>query len=746
MNLKSFSAILIAALPFTSGGASQASPVIGGLTRPEHVSPGLSGAVLIGELGCAACHPTTRAELAAKPGPDLSAVSARAHGAHLRAFIANPSSTKPGTTMPDVLGHLPAAEREATADALAHYLATLGGPAPTFTPPAPAAVERGRKLYHAVGCVACHSPETRLADSVPLGPVSEKYTIASLAKFLEDPLAIRPGGRMPDAKLDHFEAVDIASYLLRDQATPPPVIRPDPNLAARGKVLFTQHRCNACHTVGGAGPSPTLAALEQVRPEHGCLSTRPGAWPQYPLSEAQRTAVRAALAPPAAPLSVPENIELSLTRLNCVACHQRGELGGVPAHRDAYFTGRDENLGDQGRLPPSLTGVGAKLKRDWLRDVIVNGASARPYLNTRMPKFGAAAAEPLVDWLKQMDTLPPAEFTRVGREDKPHEIGRELAGSKALNCIACHTFRGKSASPIRALDLMTMTERLEENWFHHYLAHPQRFSPLTIMPGFWPDGKSPLPDVLGGDPGQQRDALWQYLTRGPEAREPQGLVLEPLIISVPNEAIMIRRAFPGIGKRGIGVGYPGGINLSFDAGQMRLGSIWSGGFIEASSLWRGQGSGQARILGKDTTTFPSGPAFAVLATPETAWPVPDPTPRPSIHSFTGYTLDAQQRPTLRYSVEGFAVEDFFIERRDPAGKVFLERILMFPAPPPAGMHFRVAADKIIEPRGANEFAVGQNLCVRLPATPLVRPAGDLKELLLPVQGELRIEYHPAAKP
>jgi len=36
--------------------------------------------------------------------------------------------------------------------------------------------------------------------------------------------------------------------------------------------------------------------------------------------------------------------------------------------------------------------------------------------------------------------------------------------------------------------------------------------------------------------------------------------------------------------------------------------------------------------------------------------------------------------------------------------------------------------------------------VRLPATPLVRPAGDLKELLLPVQGELRIEYHPAAKP
>ena len=744
--MKSLIAIIVAALPFATSGASVASPVIGGLARPEHVSPGLSGAVLISELGCAACHPTTRAELAAKPGPDLSAVGARAHGAHLRAFIANPTATKPGTTMPDVLGHLPAAERESTADALAHYLATLGGASPTFTRLAPPAIERGRKLYHAVGCVACHSAETPSADSVPLGPVSEKYSVASLAKFLEDPLAVRPGGRMPDAKLDHYEAMDIASYLLRDQATPPPVFRPDPQRAARGKVLFTQHRCDACHTIGGPSPSPTLAALDQVRPERGCLSDQPGAWPQYSLSASQRATVRAALAPPATPWSVAENVELSLTRLNCLACHQRGEIGGVPAHRDAYFTSRDENLGDQGRLPPSLTGVGAKLKRDWLRDVIVNGASARPYLNTRMPKFGAAAAEPLADWIKQLDTLPPAEFTRVGKDDKPHEIGREIAGGKALNCIACHTFRGKSASPIRALDLMTMTERLEENWFHHYLAHPQRFSPLTIMPGFWPDGKSPLPNVLGGDSGMQRDALWQYLARGPEAREPQGLVLEPLVISVPNEAVIIRRSFPGIGKRGLGVGYPGGINLSFDAGQMRLGSLWSGGFIEASSLWRGQGSGQARILGKDTTTFPSGPAFAVLATPETAWPAPDPTPRPSPHSFTGYTLDAQQRPTLRYSVEGFPVEDFFIERRDPAGEVFLERTLRFPATPPAGMHFRVAADKIIEPRGANEFAVGQNLCVRLPATPLVRPAGDLKELLLPVQGELRIEYHPAAKP
>ena len=93
-------------------------------------------------------------------------------------------------------------------------------------------------------------------------------------------------------------------------------------------------------------------------------------------------------------------------------------------------------------------------------------------------------------------------------------------------------------------------------------------------------------------------------------------------------------------------------------------------------------------------------------------------------------------------MDGFAVEDFFIERRDPAGKLFLERTLKFPAAPPAGLHFRVAVEKVIEPRGANEFAVGKNLLVRLPAAPLLRDADGAKELLLPVRAGLEARISP----
>ena len=722
-------------------------PFVAGLDREG--TEKFAGAVLVSELGCTACHPSEQNAFAAKPGPDLSAVGARVNGAHLRRFLASPSGVKPGTTMPDVLGHLPEAQRQDAANALAHYLATLGKLVASDLPKADA-VERGAKLYHSGGCVGCHAPEKALPGSVlsvPLGPLAEKYTVASLAAFLERPLDVRPGGRMPDCHLERAEAADIASYLLREQKVPLENFRPDAALAARGKALFTEHRCHACHNTREQVSPPLLTAFSKLRAGEGCLSDKRGVWPRYPLAENQRAALQAAISDDAKTWTPAENVQIALTRLNCLACHQRDGLGGVATNRSEYFTGKDENLGDQGRLPPPLTGVGAKLKERWLLDVLANGASVRPYLNTRMPKFGAANTEAFAGWIKQLDSLPPAAFTRVPRSGKPHEVGRELAGSKGLNCIACHTFREKSAGAIRALDLMTMTERLEENWFHHYMANPQRFSPLTIMPGFWPDGKSPLPDVLGGDPGRQRDALWQYLAQGPEAGEPAGLVLEPLVVAVKEEAVIVRRAFPGIGKRGIGVGYPGGISLSFDAAQMRLASVWSGGFIEASGLWRGQGAGQARILGKDTVTFPPGPAFAVLPAPETPWPAVDPTPRPSPFSFKGYTLDDRQRPTLRYALDGFTIEDFFIERRDPAGKLYLERALKFPAPPPARLHFRIAADKSIEPRSANEFIVGKSLVVRLPASGTVRNAGEAKELLLPVTGgELKLEYHLTAKP
>src|SRR5262249_52285905 len=54
--------------------------------------------------------------------------------------------------------------------------------------------------------------------SVPLGNLAKKTTVEQLAKFLMDPVKVRPSGRMPSLNLNDSEATAIAMYLLRDQA------------------------------------------------------------------------------------------------------------------------------------------------------------------------------------------------------------------------------------------------------------------------------------------------------------------------------------------------------------------------------------------------------------------------------------------------------------------------------------------------------------------------------------------------
>ena len=50
---------------------------------------------------------------------------------------------------------------------------------------------------------------------------------------------------------------------------------------------------------------------------------------------------------------------------------------------DASFQTHDPTIGQEGRLPPPLTGIGGKLQDDWLRATIAHGQRERPYLRTR---------------------------------------------------------------------------------------------------------------------------------------------------------------------------------------------------------------------------------------------------------------------------------------------------------------------------------------------------------------------------
>jgi mono/diheme cytochrome c family protein len=727
---------VVALLAVVSFARSQ--PIVGGLAGKGSDNELLRGRVLLTELNCTACHgaPTQQAHLRAKGAPVLKGAGDRVAADFLRRFIADPHGVKPGTTMPAVLGHLSKAERNRKALAISHYLSSGVESGKSAGLTSPGSVAKGRELYSTVGCVACHGFKTDSMGLIPLGPLAKKYSLNSLVKVLKDPLRHRPSGRMPDSNLSHFEAVDIATYLIGVGSEEEFTVKP--SLASEGERLFGQLGCAQCHSdESSSEPARAYPALRTVRPARGCLSGEPGDWPDFRLSADQVKELRKALAALDAQLTVDDQINLRISQLNCVACHVRGELGGPSKNLAAHFKGVDPNLGDQGRIPPPLTGVGAKLQPEWLGKVVAMGESARSYLKTRMPGFGATNVVDLIRLFGEKDSSEALDFDRVRDPKIAKEQGRVLAGNRGLNCVACHTFRLESAAPIRALDLTTMTDRLQENWFHRYMRNPQHYQPLTIMPNFWPGGKATQSKVLDGNTGQQIDALWQYLSYGRNVRAPSGVVLEPLPLVVGHEAVMLRRNFPGIGKRGISVGYPQGINLSFDAGQMRLASIWRGDFIEASPAWRGQGSGAVRILGSDTIQFPTGPAFGLLQDSRSPWPTNQQRQLPDFQ-FKGYSLDEQQRPTFAYVFKGVGITDRFSDRKDAKGRPYFERIVTLDRSD-VGLYFRVAQDRSLRQLDDSTVQVGRKLRIRLPGESLIRGT----ELLFEMRGQnvFKFEYH-----
>lgn len=221
----SFAAAVLGCFVFTAlASPSFAAPVVPGFERygQDDTHRSQAGQLLLGELNCVLCHEPPQASPAAKQGPVLDQVAQRVRAGYLRRFLTDPHQVKPGTTMPQVFPDDP--DRDAKVEALVHFL--VGGGAPRHDRVDNKAVNTGRDLYHKIGCVACHGsrnakgePEQTTAATVPLVDLRSKYTIPSLAMFLENPHQVRPAGRMPllllDTKERPKEARELAQFLLQ---------------------------------------------------------------------------------------------------------------------------------------------------------------------------------------------------------------------------------------------------------------------------------------------------------------------------------------------------------------------------------------------------------------------------------------------------------------------------------------------------------------------------------------------------
>jgi mono/diheme cytochrome c family protein len=524
-----------------------------------------------------------------------------------------------------------------------------------------------------------------------------------------------------------------------------PVRKPDdedflevqPALVEKGKALFASAGCASCHTMQidrkPIASSFQAPALSRLKPEDGCLSANPKAGlPRYGLSQTQRTALTAVLKSPPAPSQEPAAvIARVMTTFNCYACHARDKVGGPQEELNRFFQTTTQEMGDEGRVPPALDGVGAKLTPDYLKQILDKGAHDRPYMHTRMPGFGLANIGGVATALAQFDKLPTVPAVAFNEPlPKVKAAARHMAGGNCLGCVKCHTFAGQKAEGVQGIDMLLMPKRVQRDWFHAYLIDPQKLRPGTRMPTAWPNGKSVLPDLLEGKASTQIEAIWAYLNEGPKAQLPVGLQRHSIPLVAEKNAILYRNFLQGAGARGIGVGYPEKVNLAFDANELRLALLWQGAFIDAARHWTDRGVGFEGPLGDNILALPSGPAFAVLARPDAPWP--SASPRQMGHKFLGYRLTPDDRPTFRYSLGDVTIEDF---PNATAGKdISIQRTLQFSASKPVdGLCFRAAVGSKIEALEGGSYRIDGWKLKLDGSGAQVRESGGKKELLVPIR-------------
>ncbi len=509
-----------------------------------------------------------------------------------------------------------------------------------------------------------------------------------------------------------------------------------PALAAKGKELFASMGCANCHQKSDQKSRIEATAEATLKAEGGCLSATPTkGLPWYGVSAQQGAALKAALSKgrPAAVSDHAEIVKSTMVRFNCYACHERDKFGGVQDDVNKQFLTVMPEMGDEGRIPPSLTGVGAKLKPAYLKKILNEGSHDRPYMHTRMPKFGDSNIGHLVGMYASLDKAEAApKVTLPEPSNKAKFAGRTMVGPKAFDCTKCHTFAGNKAEGVQGIDLAIMTQRLNHDWFYNFMLDPSKYRPGTRMPGPFINGKTPLKNLLDGQTDAQIEALWFYLSDGTAATLPVGLAKQSIPLTPTDEAIIYRNFIKGAGNRAIGVGFPERAHIAFDANELRLAMIWQGAFIDAKRHWTGRGEGFEPPLGDNILNLPAGVSFFALAKPDDAWPTK--VAKDLGYKFRGYRLTDDQRPTFLYSLDEIQIEDT-PNAFDVKGNPALRRTFtLMMEKPVANLYYRAAVgDKIdVDKDGAYRVNTWQTR-IEAEARPVIRQSGAKMELLVPVR-------------
>jgi cytochrome c2 len=542
-------------------------------------APVFSGAkrIMI-ESGCFGCHEIKGYTELTRIGPELAHISAKASPGWIYRWVKNPRDYNSHTRMPNFRF------TDDQAEAVTAYLVDASAKR-GFTVPRGASAggnaERGKTLFTSVGCLACHAlgentkvRETR-GTSYDMAPeltrVGSKVSADWIYDWIRNPRRYNPTTRMPSLRLSEQEAKDIAAFLSLQKEENAPAEHPlqlaSPAVIKRGEGLIREYGCAGCHGIPGMEKegrvSVSLSNFGRKRVDEMDFGDTkvPHTWHDWVGNKLKDSRVfqteRIVQKMPVFGFTDEEIAKIKIFLLsqtkdqpdrrfvesfdkrqqdieagrrvayhyNCQQCHQLEKEGG-------YIGSLIE---ESAFLPPIITGEGKKVQEGWLHNFLKNPSvvgqpnSVRPWIPTRMPTFSLTDEEisKLTKYFLGLSNqeLELREYSAYQPDPALLPVGKSIFTD--FQCIKCHPTGNDAPKPGGAVttdlapNLTKARDRLKPEWIVEWLADPNKLQEGTRMPTFFPDGQSPLPDVLQGDAKKQMAAIRDYvISIGQPVRSP----------------------------------------------------------------------------------------------------------------------------------------------------------------------------------------------------------------------------------
>ncbi len=387
-------------------------------------------------------------------------------------------------------------------------------------------------LLKDLACANCHSGisvASHIHDKAPnLSHAGWRYNSAHLFDYLQNPTPVRRHlglSRMPNFFFDQKEALALALFLEKQVRVEgkwpedPASLRSyqpkqlDKRESAEAqKLLATELRCTACHTLEGEGENASIdlsAVAHRLRPEwmqqylvaphifDGAKTAMPNFFYQlditqtqfaemlpraaetialitqylFSLNQAKREQLQKAYeqaksAHPEVNADLGEKIFLSQ---NCAACHRQA-LPAVALIKNA----------------PDLSLEGARVKKEWLGDYLKKPQPLRPFgfypgSGSRMPDFKLTEAEvaTLGEYLLKQKRAMASIFQPRKLSAFSMNKAQTLLKEK-LSCLGCHQL-GNEGGRIGP-DLSSLNTRLQPAFVYQMIQNPHALLPETVMP------------------------------------------------------------------------------------------------------------------------------------------------------------------------------------------------------------------------------------------------------------------------